>query len=63
MKRHGPIAVLALLTFIAIVPLFAQAPKGWKLRIDRSTSAEDPDAAGAIKFTAAGSGARFPAWP
>ena len=56
MKRLAPIAGLALLTFIAVVALFAQVPKGWKLRIDRSTSAEDPDAAGAIKFTAAGAG-------
>ncbi len=53
MKRHAAIAVLA---FLAVVPLLAQAPKGWKLRIDRSTSAEDPDAAGTIKFAATGSG-------
>jgi hypothetical protein len=53
MKRHAAVAVLAL---IAAVPLLAQVPKGWKLRIDRSTSAEDPDAAGAIKFTTAGAG-------
>src|SRR5262245_55223313 len=38
------------------VPLVAQAPKGWKLRIDRSTSATDPDAAGAIKFMSMGAG-------
>src|ERR1700692_4405634 len=53
MKRHFAIAVLALL---AVVPLNAQSPKGWKLRVDRSMSAEDPDAAGAIKFVAMGSG-------
>src|SRR5712692_3708664 len=53
MKRQVFIAVLALLT---IVPLNAQAPKGWKLRVDRSQSAEDPDAAGAIKFVATDSG-------
>jgi hypothetical protein len=53
MKRCIFIVVLALLS---TVPLFAQAPKGWMLRIDRSMSAEDPDAAGSIKFMAMGSG-------
>lgn len=38
------------------LPLAAQAPKGWKLRADRSTSAQDPDAPGDIKFETAGSG-------
>ena len=52
MKRHAAIAVLAL---IVAVPLLAQAPKGWKMRVDRSTSAEDPDAPGAIKLTETGS--------
>jgi hypothetical protein len=46
------IASIALLT---IAPLLAQAPKGWKMRVDRSTSASDPDAPGAIKFTQMGS--------
>jgi hypothetical protein len=32
--------------------------QGWKVRIDRSTSASDPDASGAVKFTAAGNGFR-----
>jgi hypothetical protein len=53
MKRFVAVAVLALLTAI---PLIAQAPKGWLLRADRSTSASDPDAPGAIKFTATESG-------
>jgi hypothetical protein len=53
MKRHVFIAMLALLT---VVPLNAQAPKGWKLRVDRSMSASDPDAAGEIKFVEMGSG-------
>ena len=53
MKRHVFVAVLALL---AVVPLSAQAPKGWKVRVDRSTNASDPDAAGDIKFVAMGSG-------
>jgi hypothetical protein len=53
MKHHVQIAALAL---AAIAPLVAQAPKGWKVRVDRSTSASDPDAAGAIQFVTMGSG-------
>src|SRR5215510_10183654 len=52
MKRFVLIGVLAALA----APLFAQAPKGWKMRVDRSTSASDPDAPGEIKFVTAGSG-------
>ncbi|MBI4904823.1 MAG: hypothetical protein HY820_14375 [Acidobacteria bacterium] len=48
---------LALAALLAITPaLFAQAPKGWKMRVDRSESASDPDAPGNIKFVAEGSG-------
>src|SRR6516164_4755174 len=53
MKRHVQIAVLAL---AALAPLAAQAPKGWKMRVDRSTEASDPDAPGDIKFVTSGSG-------
>jgi len=53
MKLHVSVAVL---TLAALVPLSAQAPKGWKVRADRSTSASDPDAAGAISFVTSGSG-------
>lgn len=53
MRRYVSVAVLALL---AVPPLFAQVPKGWMLRVDRSTSASDPDAPGAIKLVPAGSG-------
>src|ERR1700737_1793483 len=53
MKRHVFVAVLAL---VAILPLNAQAPKGWKLRVDRSMTASDPDAAGDIKFMEMGGG-------
>ena len=34
----------------------AQAPKGWMVRADRSTSASDPDGAGTIKFVTMGTG-------
>ena len=53
MKRYVIIAALAL---AAVAPLAAQSPAGWKVRADRSTSAADPDAAGAIKFMAMGAG-------
>jgi len=53
MKRH---VVLAFLVSLAVVPLLAQAQKGWMVRADRSTSASDPDGAGAIKFMAMGTG-------
>ena len=47
MKRICSFAALALL---AGGVLFAQAPKGWMVHIDRSTNASDPDAAGNLKF-------------
>jgi len=55
MKRHV-VALFAIVAMIATVTLVAQAPKGWKVRADRSTSATDPDAAGTIKFVTMGSG-------
>src|ERR1700722_18741516 len=53
MKSYAPVAVFAL---AALLPLAAQAPKGWKLRVDRSAAASDPDAPGDIKFVTQGSG-------
>jgi hypothetical protein len=53
MKRYVAIAALAL---FAAAPLVAQSPKGWMVRADRSTSATDPDGAGAIKFVTMGTG-------
>jgi hypothetical protein len=54
MKRHLCVAALSL---IAVASLAAQAPPpGWKMRVDRSTSASDPDAAGSIKFVTMGTG-------
>ncbi len=46
----------ALLASFAAAPLVAQAPKGWKVRADRSTNTSDPDAAGEIKFMTMGQG-------
>ena len=53
MKRYIHVAAVALM---ALAPLTAQGPKGWKMRVDRSTSASDPDGSGPIKFVAEGSG-------
>lgn len=53
MRRAAFIAAVAAL---AVMPLSAQSPQGWKLRADRSTSASDPDAPGAIKFVTHGTG-------
>jgi hypothetical protein len=53
MTRHTTLALLAL---AAITPLTAQSPAGWKMRVDHSTSASDPDGSGNIKFVTEGSG-------
>ena len=53
MNRYVPFALLA---FVAAAPLIAQAPAGWKMRVDHSDAASDPDAPGDIKFVKQGSG-------
>jgi hypothetical protein len=53
MKRSFSIFAFALL---AVLPLVAQTPQGWKVRSDRSTSASDPDAAGEIQLVTKGTG-------
>jgi hypothetical protein len=53
MKHFVGIVLAALLT---LAPAFAQAPKGWKMHTDHSADAADPDAPGANKFVAVGSG-------
>jgi len=47
---------MALLALAASAVLFAQTPQGWKMRVDRSTAASDPDAPGDIKFVTMGAG-------
>ena len=54
MKRRS--ASIAMLVMLAGLTLSAQAPAGWKQRLDRSTSASDPDAAGTVKFVTMGNG-------
>jgi hypothetical protein len=46
---------VATLSILALACL-AQSPKGWKMRVDRSTSSSDPDAPGEIKFVTMGTG-------
>jgi hypothetical protein len=53
MKRCVSLSLFAL---AVLAPLAAQAPQGWKMRVDRSTAASDPDASGDIQFVAMGSG-------
>ena len=40
MNRYIPIAAIA---FAITASLAAESPKGWKVRVDRSASASDPD--------------------
>src|SRR5262245_25887671 len=49
-------AAAAMLTLVAIAIAGSPAPPGWKIRVDRSTSAADPDAPGPIKFVATAAG-------
>jgi hypothetical protein len=49
------ITLAAVLLLIA-VPLAAQSPEGWQLRVDRSTNSADPDDVPEVEFTTAGSG-------
>jgi len=51
-RRLVPIALLACLA----VPLAAQAPDGWSVRIDRSTNAQDPADTPNLKFATMGKG-------
>ncbi len=36
-------SLAVLFGLLAVVPLAAQQPAGWKMRVDRSTSASDPE--------------------
>jgi hypothetical protein len=46
--------VLAALITSLVAPLAAQAPAGWKMRLDRSKSAQDPDDKSGVTFMAMG---------
>jgi hypothetical protein len=53
MKR---VVTVLFVLIVSSMVVAAQAPKGWRLRVDQSASASDPDAAGSIKFTQIASG-------
>jgi hypothetical protein len=55
MKRRAFAAVWLGIALLAM-PAFAQSPKNWLVRADRSTSATDPDGAGNIKFSSTAAG-------
>jgi hypothetical protein len=44
------------LACVLAAPLAAQAPAGWKMRLDRSTNAADPDSTPDVKFVTMGQG-------
>jgi hypothetical protein len=52
LRRFLLLAVIASLS----APLLAQTPQGWRMRVDRSTSAEDPDDRPDLQVVAKGKG-------
>lgn len=46
--------VVAAFVALAAIPLAAQAPAGWKVRLDQSKSAQDPDDKSGVTFMAMG---------
>jgi hypothetical protein len=48
--------ILAATLSVAAVSVSAQSPQGWKVRIDRSTNAQDPDNTPNLTFAAMGKG-------
>jgi hypothetical protein len=55
--------MIAALLALAVAPLAAQTVDGWKVRIDKSQSASDPDDTPDLKFVAAGKGFRATGGP
>ena len=49
-------SLLFVLMVSLTAPLLAQAPQGWRMRVDRSTSAEDPDDRPDLKVMTMGKG-------
>src|SRR5690349_21814880 len=54
MKRF--VTALLLIIVVAAAAAAAQAPRGWRFRIDGSTNAADPDRPGSIQFMSMGTG-------
>jgi hypothetical protein len=57
------ILILAFTTFSFMTPLVAQAPDGWRVRIDRSASAADPDNVPDVTVVTMGKGFRVTGGP
>jgi hypothetical protein len=55
--------IFAFSLFAVIAPLAAQAPEGWKVRVDRSQSASDPDDVPDLTVTTMGKGFRATGGP
>jgi hypothetical protein len=54
MMRQSP-AIILLLSFVTL-PLSGQTPEGWKMRVDRSQNAQDPDDRPDLAFVTRGKG-------
>ncbi len=57
------VAASTAVVFAVAVPLAAQAPAGWRLRVDRSTNAADPDDVPEVEFKTVGGGLRIDTGP
>jgi hypothetical protein len=55
--------ILAFSVLAATAPLMAQAPEGWRVRIDRSQNASDPDDVPDLKVVTVGKGFRATGGP
>ena len=55
--------ILAFGLFTLLTPLAAQAPEGWRVRVDRSANASDPDDVPELKVATVGKGFRATGGP
>jgi hypothetical protein len=55
--------LLFVLLAVLAAPLAAQTPQGWRMRVDESTNAEDPDDRPDLKVVTVGSGMRVTGGP
>lgn len=56
-------ALIMILAGLFTVPVLAQAPDGWQVRIDKSTTASDPDDVPDVKVATVGKGFRVTGGP
>jgi hypothetical protein len=60
MHRHF---ILIALVALLVAPMWAQAPEGWRVRVDQSRNAQDPDDTPNLKVATVGSGMRVTGGP